>query len=124
MKPPWSNDVMHVELHTHDRGEALVFLTQLLGWHSERVGTDAGSYLALGVGDRVGGGIVECGLRPARWLPYVGVGDVAAATERASGLGASVLLDPREGPAGWRSVVSTPACGDLALWEPKGRRRR
>jgi hypothetical protein len=30
-----------------------------------------------------------------------------------------VLLEPREGPAGWRSVVSTPAGGEIAFWQPK-----
>jgi predicted enzyme related to lactoylglutathione lyase len=28
-------------------------------------------------------------------------------------------LSPREGPAGWRSVVATPAGGEIALWQPK-----
>jgi hypothetical protein len=31
------------------------------------------------------------------------------------------MLSPREGPAGWRSVVSTPAAGEIALWQPKRR---
>jgi hypothetical protein len=31
-----------------------------------------------------------------------------------------VLLDTREGPAGWRSVIAAPGCGELALWQPKG----
>jgi predicted enzyme related to lactoylglutathione lyase len=30
-----------------------------------------------------------------------------------------VLLEPREGPAGWRSVVSAPAGAEVALWQPK-----
>ena len=47
-------------------------------------------------------------------VPQVGV-----ATERARDLGASVLLEPREGPAGWRSVVSAPAAGEVAFWQPK-----
>ena len=38
-------------------------------------------------------------------------------------LGASVLLAPREGPAGWRSVVATPDGGEIAFWQPKARRR-
>jgi predicted enzyme related to lactoylglutathione lyase len=33
--------------------------------------------------------------------------------------GASVLLAPREGPAGRRSVISAPQCGELAIWQPK-----
>jgi hypothetical protein len=34
-------------------------------------------------------------------------------------LGAGVLLPPREGPAGWRSVVATPAGGEIAFWQQK-----
>ena len=34
-------------------------------------------------------------------------------------LGAAVLLEPREGPAGWRSVVAIPAAGEIAFWEAK-----
>ena len=55
----------------------------------------------------------------ALWLPYVEVGNVAAETERARGLGAHVMLGPREGPFGWRSVVGSPAGGEIALWQPK-----
>jgi predicted enzyme related to lactoylglutathione lyase len=32
----------------------------------------------------------------------------------------SVLLEPREGPAGWRSVIATPEGGEIALWQQKG----
>ena len=32
-------------------------------------------------------------------------------------LGATVLLEPREGPSGWRSIVATPEAGEVALWE-------
>jgi predicted enzyme related to lactoylglutathione lyase len=31
-----------------------------------------------------------------------------------------VLLEPREGPAGWRSVITTPEAGQIALWQQKG----
>jgi hypothetical protein len=30
-----------------------------------------------------------------------------------------VLLAPREGPAGWRSVIATPEGGEIALWQQK-----
>ena len=40
-------------------------------------------------------------------------------TERARDLGAAVLLEPREGPAGWRSVLATREGGEIALWQPK-----
>jgi predicted enzyme related to lactoylglutathione lyase len=67
----------------------------------------------------MGGGIVQCGARRPVWLPYVQVERVHAATERARTLGASVLLEPREGPAGWRSVVTSPAGGEVAFWQAK-----
>ena len=76
------------------------------------------------VGGAVGGGIVECEAPRAIWLPYAEVADIDSATALASELGASVLLEPREGPAGWRSVIATPAGGELALWQQKGRRSR
>jgi predicted enzyme related to lactoylglutathione lyase len=44
---------------------------------------------------------------------------IAATTDRARDLGASVLLGPREGPASRRSVVSRPAGGEIALWQQK-----
>src|SRR5271170_7521406 len=88
------NGVVHLELHTHDQAEVRAFLWELLGWRSWQAGPVDHDYLALSVGDRVGGGIVECGQRPPSWLPYIGVGDVGHATERACELGASVLLPP------------------------------
>jgi predicted enzyme related to lactoylglutathione lyase len=52
-------------------------------------------------------------------LPYVEVDDVQHVTTAARELGAAVLLEPREGPAGWRSVVAEPAGGQVALWQSK-----
>jgi predicted enzyme related to lactoylglutathione lyase len=111
--------VVHLELHTPQLRRACATYAQLCGWPSEHVCTRAGDYTALGLGDSLGGGVVECGVERALWLPYVRVGEIHAATQRASGLGARVLLEPREGPAGWRAVVRTEEGGELALWQPK-----
>jgi predicted enzyme related to lactoylglutathione lyase len=111
--------VVHLELHTGDLPGARDFYAQLCGWRSDRIHAGGNSYLALDVGHRVGGGIVECGTQRPMWLPYVEVPAVAEATERAVALGASVLLAPREGPVGWRSVVAAPAGGEIAFWQPK-----
>jgi predicted enzyme related to lactoylglutathione lyase len=107
--------LVHLELHTPDSTAARALYRELLGW---RAATAASSYLALDLG-HVGGGIVECGTERSAWLPYVEVDDVAALTARARRLGARVLLEPREGPTGWRSVIATPAGGELALWHGK-----
>jgi uncharacterized protein len=111
--------VVHLELHTSSRDRALAFYEQLCGWRSERIDADGRSYLALDIGSRCGGGIVECGIERPLWLPYVEVAEIAEVTERARALGAGVLLEPREGPVGWRSVVSAPGGGEVAFWQPK-----
>ena len=111
--------VVHLELHTHDLGGASAFYGQLLGWRTERIEIRRGSYTALALGGPLDGGIVECGGARSTWLPYVQVGEIEAVTERGRRLGASVLLEPREGPAGWRSVLATSEGGEIALWQPK-----
>ena len=115
-----SRPVVHLELHTGDLTAACEFYAGLCGWRAERIRAGGGSYTALALGGGFGGGgVVECATPQPLWVPYVEVDDVAATTDRARGLGAAVLLEPREGPVGWRSVVSTDAAGDLALWQPK-----
>jgi predicted enzyme related to lactoylglutathione lyase len=111
--------VVHLELHTGDQARASAFYAELLGWRRQPIETGRGSYLALDLGGMLGGGVVECGTARPLWLPYVEVDQIQAATDHARQLGASVLLAPREGPAGWRSVISAPGCGELALWQPK-----
>jgi len=111
--------VVHLELHTADLSRASDFYARLCGWQAERIDTAHGSYQQLGLGGGMGGGIVQCGARRPVWLPYVQVERVDTATERARTLGASVLLEPREGPAGWRSVVTSRAGGELAFWQAK-----
>jgi predicted enzyme related to lactoylglutathione lyase len=123
MVTPSRNPVVHLELHTGDLSGASVFYSRLLSWQSERIDVGARSYFALALGRSLDGGIVECGTEQPRWLPYVEVDRVDELTERARELGARVLLEPREGPAGWRSVVSTPTGGEIAFWQPKRRRR-
>ena len=111
--------MVHLELHTGDRCGASAFYAQLLRWDTERIEAGRGSYHALALGGDFGGGIVECSTRRPVWLPYVEVERVDEVTDRAAALGASVLLAPREGPTGWRSVVATPEGGEIAFWQPK-----
>lgn len=119
MRPVPSQRVVHLELHTGDLRRARDFYAEVCGWRPERIEAGCGSYLALELGGDLGGGMVECETERPLWLPYVEVAGIAAATDRARANGASVLLAPREGPAGWRSVVAAPAAGEIALWQPK-----
>ena len=110
---------MHLELHTGDLAGAREFYAGVCDWRAEHITVPSGSYLALAMGGALDGGIVECSACRPLWLPYVEVPDVHVATDRARGMGATVVLEPREGPAGWRGVVAAPAAGELAFWQPK-----
>jgi predicted enzyme related to lactoylglutathione lyase len=112
--------VVHLELHTANLARACAFYTQLCGWRAERIVAGPGAYQALEWDGGIGGGVVECGTDRSAWLPYLEVPRVDDATERAVRLGAAVLLAPREGPAGWRSVVAIPDGAEIAFWQPKG----
>jgi predicted enzyme related to lactoylglutathione lyase len=114
-----SSPVVHLELHTGELERACEFYAAVCGWRPAEVRAAGLRYRALDAGRGVGAGVVECPTEHSLWLPYVGVRDVRRATERARELGATALLEPREGPAGWRSVVASPAAGELAFWEPK-----
>ncbi|HWK17370.1 MAG TPA: VOC family protein [Solirubrobacteraceae bacterium] len=119
MRPAPATPVVHLELHTGDLGRAHAFYTALCGWRSDAVKTPHAAYLALELGHTLGGGIVQCPTAHPLWLPYIEVADINDTTDQARRLGATVLLTPRGGPTGWRSVVATPAAGEIALWQPK-----
>jgi predicted enzyme related to lactoylglutathione lyase len=114
-----SSPVVHLELHTGNLARAAAFYSRLFGWRPEAVDTGCGRYLSLDLGKEIEGGLVERDMAQPLWLPYVEVEDVSATTDRARRLGATIPVTPREGPVGWRSVVSSPDGGEIALWQPK-----
>jgi len=114
-----THPVVHLEMRTTSLLRACAFYTRVFGWRTETLRAGTGSYLALELGECLQGGVVEHESGPPSWLPYVEVADIAAATERGLLLGARLTLEPREGPAGWRSVLAVPDGADVALWQPK-----
>ncbi len=119
MKTAPANPVVHLELHTGDLPGARSFYEAVFGWRPETIKAGSQSYLGLALGESLDGGMVECGAPRPLWLPYVEVRELREVTERARDLGAGVMLEPREGPAGWRSVLTTGTAGEIALWQPK-----
>jgi predicted enzyme related to lactoylglutathione lyase len=118
---PAPSPVVHLELHTGNLARACSFYAPLCAWQVEKVEVGGRSYHTLDWGGRLEGGIVECEARGAVWVPYLEVPQIDEATDCARRFGASVLLEPREGPAGWRSVVRVPEGGEIAFWQPKTR---
>jgi predicted enzyme related to lactoylglutathione lyase len=114
-----ADPVVHLELRTDNLARACAFYTQLFGWRAETVRAGTGSYVALDMGIGIQGGVREHERVRPRWLPYVEVCDIEQATERGRLLGAAVVVQPREGPAGWRSVLAPSAGAQIALWQPK-----
>ena len=119
MGGPVIHPVVHLELRSANLSQACDFYTRLFGWRAESVRAGSGSYLALELAHGEQGGVVEHDGVEAVWLPYVEVCDIAEATRRAAELGAAVALEPREGPAGWRGVLTVPSGAQIALWQPK-----
>ena len=114
-----AHPVMHLELQTNNLARACAFYTGMFGWSAETIHAGARSYLALDLSAAIQGGAVERDSETSLWLPYVEVADIAAATDQARRLGAEILLEPREGPAGWRGVLAPPAGAEVGLWQPK-----
>lgn len=113
--------VVHLELHTGNLPQACAFYTRLFGWRAETVHVGSASYVALDLGAAIEGGVVEDDIVHPFWVPYVEVADIAEAAHRATRLGATVALGPREGPTGWRCIVTAPDGARVALWQPKQR---
>jgi predicted enzyme related to lactoylglutathione lyase len=57
---------------------------------------------------------------PTAWLPYIGVEDLKASTDKAISLGAKVLMREQEVPGhGWFSMLVDPTGASIALWQAK-----
>jgi predicted enzyme related to lactoylglutathione lyase/uncharacterized protein YndB with AHSA1/START domain len=91
-----------------------------LDWQMEEFpGMD---YTIIKVGEGTGGGMMKNPMPgdPDNWLPYILVDDVAASTEKAKSLGATVARDMTEVPnMGWFSVIVDPTGAAFGLWQPK-----
>jgi uncharacterized protein len=118
-----ANPFVHVELNTTDVPTAKSFYEKLFDWKLEDIAMPNGSYTMIHVGEGTGGGIMQHPVPGASsaWLAYVLVDDIAAATEKARSLGATVKTEVTEVMgAGWLSINGDPTGATLGLWKPRG----
>lgn len=108
-----------VELHTRDTAAAQSFYTQLFGWTAK---TDpSGHYTEFQVDGRSFAGMMaiapeQQGKVPDHWLPYAMVDDCDESLERATGLGARVVVAAKDIPdVGRFAVIGDPAGAHLAM---------
>ena len=113
---------VHLELNTPDLAKAKDFYGQLCGWTFEDVemGPPAGIYSLFKPSSGPGGGVLSMPGAPTAWLPYIGVENLKASTDKAASLGAKVLMREQEVPGqGWFSILMDPTGASIALWEAK-----
>lgn len=118
-----ANPFVHVELASTDLGKAKSFYQSLFSWslHAHDMGGGM-SYTLIDPGGGTGGGMMQHPVpgAPSMWLAYVLVDDVAAATERAKSLGATVMREVTEVPnTGSFSIIVDPTGAMLGLWQAK-----
>jgi predicted enzyme related to lactoylglutathione lyase len=93
------------------------FYGQLFGW---TIGPGMGDYQGFATeGEQPWAGILPADAASAgRWIPYVVVDDLDAATKQAMALGGSIVRDKTVGPAGTSIVVTDPGEAAVALFTP------
>ena len=118
-----ANPFVHIELSTDDLGKAKTFYGALLGWNLKDEEMPDGTYTMIDVGEGTGGGMVQ-GMNPGAppaWMPYIGVDDVKASTEKVKALGGKVHRDVTEIPGmGSFSIVADPSGAVFGLWTTAG----
>ena len=120
------NPFVHIELSSTDVGKAKSFYGSLFNWTlTERDMGGGMIYTLVDVGDGTGGGMMQHPMEgaPSLWVPYVLVDDVAAATEKAKALGATIIREPSEVPnMGSFSLIVDPTGAMLGMWQSKSPR--
>jgi uncharacterized protein len=115
------NPFVHLELSTSDTKKAKDFYAGLCGW--TYTDNDMGNnmiYTTFKPDSGPGGGLYSMPGMPTAWLPYIGVDDINAATEKAKSLGATIHKGPMEIPnVGWATIMADPTGAAIALFQPK-----
>lgn len=94
--------------------DSVGFYEQLLGWTP----SEGPPGMTMFAGEHgPWAGVSEAPKGGAGWLPYAEVEDLDSSTERAAGLGATVVQPRTKGPAGSFTIVEDPGGARVALWQ-------
>ena len=114
------NPFIHIELNTTDLGKANDFYSEMFDWKLVELALEDGPYITIAVGGGTGGAMKTQLIpgEPSAWLPYVLVGDIEAAMEKARTLGATVIKEVTEiANMGYMSIIRDPTGAALGLWK-------
>jgi predicted enzyme related to lactoylglutathione lyase len=110
------NPFCYLQLQTKDHAEAQRFYKAMFDWTFSDIPKEGPPYIEVKPGQGVSAGIMG-GSASAHWLAFVEVDDLAASTERAQELGATVAVPPTPVPGkGEYSIIIDPGGARLALW--------
>ena len=116
-----ANPFVHVELASTDLAKSKSFYQALFSWKLNEHDMGGGMhYTLIDPGGGTGGGMMQHPMAgaPSMWLAYVNVDDVAAATQKAKSLGATVMREVTEVPnAGSFSIIVDPTGAMLGMWQ-------
>ena len=116
-----SQPFVHLELNTPDLAKAKDFYGKLVGWTFQDMDMGpGGTYSVFKPASGPGGGIFTVPDAPKQWLPYIGVDDLKASTDKAESLGAKVIVREQPVPEmGAFSILTDPTGANIALWQAK-----
>lgn len=132
--PPAIGSIVWHDLMTTDRGRALAFYTELVGWrvHEQDMGPAMGMYAMLMLGEQYAfGGVVPLdpahGM-PSHWMSYADVDDIDAVCARVRDAGGALPVPPSPIPGVGRFAVLQDPTGaflsvvqqDAAMPTPEG----
>jgi|JRYL01.1.fsa_nt_gb predicted enzyme related to lactoylglutathione lyase len=109
------------ETYSTDDDKAQAFYTALVGWQAQPLDMGpAGIYRVQMLGDKQAGGLMKHPMpgMPSCWVVYFFVEDLAAATQKAKGLGASAMMEMIPIPnVGQFSMLTDPTGAMFALFQ-------
>lgn len=116
------------ELTTRDAKAAEAFYTKLFGWTAKDSSGDAGGmqYTEFSNQGQPGVGMMPMPAQmpagvPSYWMPYFQVTDTDASTAKATGLGAKVMVPPKDiSKTGRFAIISDPQGAMFALFTYAG----
>jgi uncharacterized protein len=118
---PLIGKVVWNDLITEDLDAARKFYGALFGWTFERsTGREGHDYVIARSGGVYVAGLMSVarrddGQRVSRWLPFISVSDVDRSTERATALGAKVVVAPRDVNLGRVAALIDPEGAVIGL---------
>jgi predicted enzyme related to lactoylglutathione lyase len=110
-----ANPVVHFEIGCKDSPATQKFYANLFGWKIQ----EAGPAAMIDAGKGITGHITALGHEPHHYtIFYVEVDDVQAYIDKATKLGAKMLVPPVPIPTGTFAWIQDPEGNTIGLWKP------